>query len=121
MQYEKAEQDISSKETLRLEKLRNYEILNTAAESAFDQISQLAAEIFDVPYAGICFQGDGIFFVKSEVGEAALEIIQDITQKYNIPIVYNFPAGHIPDNRALVFGRQVALEVSENGTVLKFE
>ena len=54
-------------------------------------------------------------------GKNALEIIQDITQKYNIPIVYNFPAGHIPDNRALVFGRQVTLEVSENGTVLKFE
>jgi muramoyltetrapeptide carboxypeptidase len=54
-------------------------------------------------------------------GKNALEIIQDITQKYNIPIVYNFPAGHIPDNRALVFGRQVTLEVTENGTVLKFE
>jgi signal transduction histidine kinase len=78
MQYEKAEQDISSKETLRLEKLRNYEILNTAAESAFDQISQLAAEIFDVPYAGICFQDDGNFFVKSDVGGAASEIGQDL-------------------------------------------
>jgi muramoyltetrapeptide carboxypeptidase len=54
-------------------------------------------------------------------GKNALEIIQDITQNYNIPIVYNFPAGHIPDNRALVFGRQVMLEVTENGAVLKFE
>lgn len=54
-------------------------------------------------------------------GKNALEIIQDITEKYNIPIVYNFPAGHIPDNRALVFGRQVTLEVTENETLLKFE
>ncbi|MDP2161400.1 MAG: LD-carboxypeptidase [Flavobacterium sp.] len=54
-------------------------------------------------------------------GKNALEIIEDITKKYNIPMVYNFPAGHIPDNRALVFGRQVLLEVSESGTVLKFE
>lgn len=54
-------------------------------------------------------------------GKNALEIIEDITKKYNIPMVYNFPAGHIPDNRALIFGRQVLLEVSEYGTVLTFE
>lgn len=78
MQYEKADHDISSDETLRLEKLSKYEILNTPAESSFDQISQLAAEIFDVPYAGICFQGDGNFFVKSELGGAAAEILEDL-------------------------------------------
>ena len=54
-------------------------------------------------------------------GKNALEIIQEITENYNIPIVYNFPAGHIPDNRSLVFGRQVTLQVSEKSTVLKFE
>jgi muramoyltetrapeptide carboxypeptidase len=54
-------------------------------------------------------------------GKNALEIIQEVTKKYNIPMVFNFPAGHIPDNRALIFGRQVILEVSENRTVLKFE
>lgn len=54
-------------------------------------------------------------------GKKALEIIQDVTKKYNIPVVYNFPAGHIPDNRALVFGRQVTLEVSEKESKLIFE
>ncbi|WP_412468879.1 sensor histidine kinase [Pedobacter sp. KLB.chiD] len=78
MQYEKAEQNISSNETLHLKKLGSYEILNTPAEIAFDQISQLAAEIFDVPFAGICFEEDGRFFVKSEVGGAALEIVRDL-------------------------------------------
>ncbi|WP_406826848.1 sensor histidine kinase [Pedobacter sp. KACC 23697] len=80
MQYEKAEHDISSDEALRLKKLDNFEILNTPAESAFDQISQLAADIFDLPFAGICFQGNGYSFVKSEVGGAALEIIQDLNR-----------------------------------------
>jgi len=47
------------------------------------------------------------------VGENALEIIDDVTKKYNIPIIYNFPAGHMADNRALIFGKQVSIEVND--------
>ena len=54
-------------------------------------------------------------------GKNALQIIEDVTKAYNIPVVYHFPAGHIPDNRALIFGRQVTLEVTESGTKLNFE
>lgn len=70
MQYEKADNMIPSDETLRLEKLRYYEILSTPAESAFDQIAQLAAEIFDVPNAGIGFQTDGEIFMKAQLGSS---------------------------------------------------
>jgi muramoyltetrapeptide carboxypeptidase len=34
-----------------------------------------------------------------------------LLKKYNIPVVYNFP-GHIRDNRALVMGSIVHLDVS---------
>ncbi|NII82764.1 HAMP domain-containing sensor histidine kinase [Pedobacter sp. SG908] len=68
MQYEKADNTIPTDETLRLGKLRYYEILSTPAESAFDQIAQLAAEIFDVPNAGIGFQADGNMFMKAQIG-----------------------------------------------------
>ena len=54
-------------------------------------------------------------------GKSALEIIQDITKEYKIPVIYNFPAGHIADNRALIFGSQVSLEVSVQGSKLIFE
>lgn len=54
-------------------------------------------------------------------GHDALEIIQDITKEYNIPICFNFPAGHIQDNRALVFGKQVTLDVSAAGTKITFD
>jgi len=57
-------------ETLRLGKLRYYEILGTPAEVAFDQIAQLAAEIFDVPNAGIGFQTDEDIFMKAQVGSS---------------------------------------------------
>jgi muramoyltetrapeptide carboxypeptidase len=53
-------------------------------------------------------------------GHDAMQIIQDITKEYNIPICFNFPAGHIQDNRALVFGKQVTLDVSVTGTKITF-
>lgn len=57
---------------------------------------------------------------KTHWGHTALEIIKDITNEYNIPICFNFPAGHIPDNYALALGKQVTLTVNENGTQVIF-
>ena len=54
-------------------------------------------------------------------GKDALQIIEDVTKKYNIPIVYNFPAGHIQDNRALPFGSQVTLDVNSECSKVIFE
>jgi len=47
-------------------------------------------------------------------GKTAHEIIFEAVQEYQYPVCFNFPAGHIQDNRALVFGKQVTLEVSPN-------
>jgi signal transduction histidine kinase len=107
MQNEEAAYDLSSNETMRLKKLDTYEILNTPAENAFDHISQLAAEIFDVPFAGISFQGKGYSFVKSEVGGAALEIVHHLNRTRfaffaSIPIVspdgYRLGLIYVADN-----------------------
>lgn len=54
-------------------------------------------------------------------GKNALEIIQDVTKNYNIPIIYNFPAGHMADNRALIFGKQVTMEVNDLESKVIFE
>jgi len=54
-------------------------------------------------------------------GHNALEIIQDISKEYNIPICFNFPAGHIQDNRALVFGKEIIMEVTATGTKITFK
>jgi muramoyltetrapeptide carboxypeptidase len=54
-------------------------------------------------------------------GKDANQIIDDITKKYNIPIIYNFPAGHLADNRALILGKQVSIEVSDLESKVVFE
>ncbi|MNS07843.1 putative murein peptide carboxypeptidase [compost metagenome] len=54
-------------------------------------------------------------------GKNALEIIQDVTKKYDIPIIYNFPAGHIQDNRALILGSKVTIDVTDTCSTVVFE
>lgn len=54
-------------------------------------------------------------------GKNALEIIDDVTKKYNIPIIYNFPAGHMADNHALILGKQVTLEANDIASKVVFE
>lgn len=48
------------------------------------------------------------------------EIILDHFKYRKIPICFDFPAGHINDNRALIFGRNIMLEVNENGGCIEF-
>ncbi|MDD5571722.1 MAG: LD-carboxypeptidase [Bacteroidales bacterium] len=58
---------------------------------------------------------------KIPFGKTANEIISEAVAEYNYPVCFNFPAGHLDDNRALIMGRKVKLDVSENLTTLKFK
>jgi muramoyltetrapeptide carboxypeptidase len=51
-------------------------------------------------------------------GSSVEELILRPFEFRKIPIAFDFPAGHINDNRALVLGTTYQLDVSENGTVL---
>jgi len=46
-------------------------------------------------------------------GKTANEIIAGAVSDYDYPVCFNFPAGHQEDNRALILGREVTLEVSD--------
>lgn len=51
-------------------------------------------------------------------GSTYEEIILSHTRQLNIPVCFNFPSGHINDNRALILGGSVQLEVNgEIGTL----
>lgn len=47
-------------------------------------------------------------------GMSAEEIILEKVKDKNIPVCFNFPAGHIDDNRTLILGRTTLLEVGGN-------
>ena len=53
-------------------------------------------------------------------GSTIEQLILDVIPE-NIPVLFDFPAGHEADNRALIFGRNVALEVDMENYSLVFE
>jgi len=46
-------------------------------------------------------------------GKTAEEIIHDAVKEYSFPVVYGFPAGHIPNNYPLIMGSEVTLNVTD--------
>lgn len=52
-------------------------------------------------------------------GKSAYEIVLEAVQPYNYPVCFNFPAGHIYNNYALVLGKNIELNVSENNVTLQ--
>jgi len=52
--------------------------------------------------------------------EFANKLISDRISKYNFPAVFDFPNGHIKDNRPLIIGGEVSLKIGEK-TSLNFK
>lgn len=46
-------------------------------------------------------------------GKTAEEIIHDAIKEFDFPVIYGFPAGHIPNNYPLIMGSEVTLNVSD--------
>ncbi|MEA1885807.1 MAG: LD-carboxypeptidase [Bacteroidota bacterium] len=59
---------------------------------------------------------------ESEVrySSGADDIIMESVSEYAFPVAFGFPAGHIKDNRALVLGAGINLEVSGGKAVLRY-
>jgi len=53
-------------------------------------------------------------------GETVHEIIMSHVKEYDYPVAFDFPAGHISDNHALVLGRETKVDVSESDVSLRF-
>ena len=53
-------------------------------------------------------------------GKLPEEIILDAVKEYNYPVCFDFPAGHIDENMAIYFGKEVELNVNHDKATLKF-
>jgi len=47
-------------------------------------------------------------------GKDAFEIIHEHVSEYDYPVCFNFPVGHVPDNRAMIVGMESSLNVQRN-------
>ena len=54
-------------------------------------------------------------------GQNEVQIITAIAKEYDIPIAFEFCAGHQKDNRTLVLGNQVSFEVNDKEILLQFK
>ena len=57
----------------------------------------------------------------TEWGTSIEQLILDALSAYNFPILFDFPAGHEDDNRALILGRNVKIDVTNDHSSVVFE
>lgn len=52
------------------------------------------------------------------IGKTAYELVAEHTSGTSFPIAFDFPAGHIPNNQPLIFGKKIKLLVNAEGVQL---
>ena len=53
-------------------------------------------------------------------GESMYDMIRRMVAPYDYPVAFNFPVGHVDDNRPMIEGADVELSVTSGNTTLKF-
>lgn len=58
---------------------------------------------------------------KRPFGKTPEEIISEIVEEYDFPIIFNFPAGHIKDNYPLILGSECVLDINIQSAKVLFK
>ncbi|WP_342329871.1 LD-carboxypeptidase [Pedobacter sp. FW305-3-2-15-E-R2A2] len=53
-------------------------------------------------------------------GSSPEQLILDLVKEYGYPVCFNFPVGHIDDNRTLIVGKKASLSVEQKKVSLKY-
>lgn len=56
---------------------------------------------------------------KRPFGRSPEEIISDAVEGFDFPVVFGFPAGHVPENYPLILGSEVSLEVNSDSVSIR--
>ncbi|WP_456378744.1 S66 peptidase family protein [Lutibacter sp.] len=54
-------------------------------------------------------------------GQTIEEIVLEATKEFDFPILFDFPAGHDKDNRAIFLGREIEMNVGKHNATVKFK
>lgn len=57
---------------------------------------------------------------KTPWGKSIEETITDIVSEYEYPVFFNFPAGHVHDNRAIYIGKKASIKIKGEKLTLRF-
>lgn len=97
-------------------------------EDLAEQLYHIDRMFYAFQHAGILNQIKGLIVggmtdlkdTATPIGFSLEELILQHFQYRSIPIAFDFPAGHIPDNRCLILGKEVSLNVHETSVTLTF-
>jgi muramoyltetrapeptide carboxypeptidase len=78
--------------------------------------SGLLSEISGLIVGGMTAMNDN----ETPFGKTAEEIIFEVVKDLNIPVAFNFPAGHVETNLPLIFGKIAHLDVTSNQVTLTY-
>ncbi|GGI28928.1 S66 peptidase family protein [Pedobacter mendelii] len=57
---------------------------------------------------------------KIPFGQTAEEVICTIVEEYDYPVCFNFPTGHIENNRTMIVGAEIELKIETNNVEFKY-
>ncbi len=68
---------------------------------------------------GLIIGGMGVKKDDDNIGETVKQIILKHVKNKNFPVIFNFPAGHVVDNRVIVFGKKAKIIVNKNKVIFE--
>jgi len=69
---------------------------------------------------GLIIGGMGVKKEDDFIGENIKQLILKHTFKKGYPVIFDFPAGHVVDNRSLIFGKTAKIKVNDSISKLKY-
>ena len=78
-------------------------------------LKDIMKKLLFIPMLFACYLCIGQTDSASIIGKS-IRVGNLVVAEYDFPICFNFPAGHVKDNRALVFGAMAEIEIGEKVT-----